>query len=103
MFDWHQKSSELTPKRIEIYKRLGVEIPKPPVYDDITQQVIQTFILACRGRRYIEAQPLPLRVKDITEVIEAHPIDMPRSMLDYIIFALDDLERAEHNKSNKDN
>lgn len=45
-------------------------------------------------------QPLPLSVRDITDVVEAHPIDMPRSMLDYIIFALDDLERIEQGKKN---
>ena len=45
-------------------------------------------------------QPLPLSVRDITDVVEAHPIDMPRSMLDYIIFALDDLERSEQGKKN---
>lgn len=59
---------------------------------------MQVFILASRARRYSESQPLPLTVRDITDVVEAHPIDMPREMLDYIIFALDDKERSEQAK-----
>lgn len=64
----------------------------------MTQQIVQVFILASRARRYVEAQPLPLSVRDITDVVEAHPIDMPREILDYIIFALDDKERSEQGK-----
>ncbi|MGP5296808.1 hypothetical protein ACTXL0_07230 [Psychrobacter faecalis] len=78
-----------------------MELPEPPQFDSITQQIIQTFILASRARRYIEAHPLPLTVRDITDVVEAHPIDMPREMLDYIIFALDDKEREEQGKGRK--
>ena len=59
---------------------------------------MQVFILATRARRYVEQQALPLTVRDITDVVEAHPIDMPREMLDYIIFALDDKERSEQGK-----
>ena len=81
---------------------MGIEIPQPPTYDDISQQIIQTFILVKRARRYVEVQPLPLSVRDITDVVEAHPIDMPRGMLDYIIFALDDLERSEQGKGRGD-
>lgn len=83
-----------------MYKRLGLELPEPPEFDSITQQIVQVFILASRARRYVEAQPLPLSVRDITDVVEAHPIDMPREILDYIIFALDDKERSEQGKRN---
>ena len=82
-----------------MYKRLGLEPPEPPQFDSITQQIVQVFILASRARRYVEQQPLPLTVRDITDVVEAHPIDMPREMLDYIIFALDDKERSEQSKA----
>lgn len=75
-------------------------MPEPPQFDSITQQIVQVFILASRARRYVEAQPLPLSVRDITDVVEAHPIDMPREILDYIIFALDDKERSEQGKKN---
>ena len=77
-----------------------MELPEPPQFDSVTQQIVQVFILASRARRYVEAQPLPLTVRDITDVVEAHPIDMPREMLDYIIFALDDKERSEQSKKN---
>ena len=83
------------------YARLGMKPPEPPSYDDITQQVIQTFILATRARKYIEGQSLPLTVGDITDVITAHPIDMTRSTLDYIIFALDDLVLSEQREQAK--
>ena len=79
-----------------------MELPEPPQFDSITQQIVQVFILASRARRYVEAQPLPLTVRDITDVVDAHPIDMPREILDYIIFALDDKERSEQQK-NKSN
>ena len=77
-----------------------MELPEPPQFDSVTQQIVQVFILASRARRYVEAQPLPLTVRDITDVVEAHPIDMPREMLDYIIFALDDKERSEQSQKN---
>ena len=63
---------------------------------------MQVFILATRARRYVEQQALPLTVRDITDVVEAHPIDMPREILDYIIFALDDKERSEQSKPKSD-
>lgn len=79
-----------------------MELPEPPQFDSITQQIVQVFILAIRARRYVEQQPLPLTVRDITDVVEAHPIDMPREMLDYIIFALDDKDRSEQGKKGAD-
>lgn len=102
MFDWHSKSSELTPKRIEIYKRLGVQIPEPPDYDIDIQSIIETYQFVARGRNYTEGQPLPLSVRNVTEVIEAHPIAICRSLLDPIIFAIDDLVLAEQRKPKSD-
>lgn len=81
---------------------LGLDVPEPPSFDASIQDVIQTFYLVDRGRNYTEGQPLPISVKNITDVVEAHPIDMPRGMLDYIIFALDDLERSEQGKPKSD-
>lgn len=80
------------------YARLGLALPEPPTYDVTTQQVIQAFILISRARRYIEGSPLPLTVRDITDVVTAHPIDMPRNILDYIIFALDEIVLSEKQK-----
>ena len=84
--------------RDRIYKRLGLAIPEPPQFDGTTQQIIQTFILATRARQYIEGNPLPLSVRDISDVVTAHPIDVPRGTLDYIIFALDDMVMDERRK-----
>lgn len=44
---------------------------------------------------------LPLTVKDVTDVVTAHPIAIPRSTLDYIIFELDDLERIEQRQAKR--
>lgn len=63
-----------------------------------TQQIIQTFILISRARRYIEGSPLPLTVRDITDVVTAHPIDITRNILDYIVFALDEIVLNERQK-----
>jgi len=80
---------------------LGLDVPEPPSFDAIIQDVIQTFYLVDRGRNYTEGQPLPISVKNITDVVSVHPIDVPRSVLDSIIFELDSLvlnEVAENNK-----
>lgn len=75
-----------------------MKLPEPPAYDVTTQQIIQAFILISRARRYIEGSLLPLTVRDITDVVTAHPIDIPRNILDYIIFALDEIVLNERQK-----
>lgn len=44
-------------------------------------------------------QPLPLTVKDITNVVEAHPMYIDRGTLDACIFALDDYFLDEWSKN----
>lgn len=39
--------------------------------------------------------PLALSVKDITNVLEAHPVPLDRATLDACVFALDDIFLAE--------
>lgn len=80
---------------------LGLDVPEPPSYDASIQDVIQTFYLVARGRNYTEGQPLPISVKNITDVVSVHPIDVPRSVLDSIIFELDNLVLDEIAESNK--
>ena len=43
-----------------------------------------------------------MSVKDVTSVIYAHPVDIPRSMLDPIIFAIDDIVISESRKAKAD-
>ena len=38
----------------------------------------------------MDISPLPLTVKDITNVLEAHPMYIDRGTLDACIFAIDD-------------
>ena len=80
---------------------LGLDVPEPPSYDASIQDVIQTFYLVARGRNYTEGQPLPISVKNITDVVSVHPIDVPRSVLDSIIFEIDSLVLNEVAESNK--
>lgn len=80
---------------------LGLDVPEPPSFDASVQDVIQTFYLVDRGRNYTEGQPLPISVKNITDVVSVHPIDVPRSVLDSIIFEIDSLVLNEVAESNK--
>ena len=80
---------------------LGLDVPEPPSFDASIQDVIQTFYLVARGRNYTEGQPLPISVKNITDVVSVHPIDVPRSVLDSIIFEIDSLVLNEVAESNK--
>lgn len=45
---------------------------------------------------------MALTVRDITDVVAAHPVDLPRDLLDSIIFALDDLALGEKENKSKD-
>lgn len=76
-------------------------MPEPPTFDSDIQSIIITYHLVARARKYIENRALPLTVRDITDVVEAHPVAPPRSMLDPIIFAIDDLVINEQNKASK--
>lgn len=73
-------------------------MPQPPEFDSDIQSIIEVYYLTARARRYVEGNALPLTVRDITDVVNAHPVNVPRSILDEIIFALDDLERSEQGK-----
>lgn len=79
-----------------------MQIPEPPDFDIDVQSIIEVYSLAARGRNYTEGKPLPLSVKNITEVIEAHPIAIHRSLLDPIIFAIDDMVLVEQRKAKSD-
>ena len=84
-----------------MYRRFGLEPPEPPKYDYDIQMIIDVFYMAARGRRYVEGQPLPLSVRDITDVVTVHPIPVPRCVLDPVIFALDDKELEISRKKSK--
>lgn len=50
-----------------------------------------------RSRRYEQGIPLPLRVCDISDVLIHHPVHVDRTLLDEIIFEIDNLV-LERNK-----
>ncbi|WP_218689115.1 hypothetical protein [Psychrobacter sp. BF1] len=74
-------------------------MPEPPTFDSDIQSIIITYHLVARARKYIENRALPLTVRDITDVVEAHPVAPPRSMLDPIIFAIDDIVLSDQRKT----
>lgn len=69
----------------------------------MTHQIINAFYLASRSRGYVvgatAAYPQPLTIRDINDVLSAHPVDIDRVTLDSCIFALDE---SYLNKSRED-
>lgn len=58
--------------------------------DYLTSHIINIFNLACLSRKYSSyGDPFPLSVGDISVVLEAHPSPIPRSIIDFSIFSLD--------------
>lgn len=84
------------------------EIPPAPAVDYESSVILNTFYFVARSRNISVgiSQPiyLKLTVKDITDVVDAHDVCLPRSLLDPCIFAIDDifLERANKIESNAD-
>lgn len=79
---------------------LGLEIPDEPISDYTTYEIINVFYLASRGRAYLggmSAVPMRLSVRDINDVLAAHPVLIDRSILDSCVFALDDIYMTELN------
>ena len=89
---------------------IGLDVPnEPPTNYDI-HAVISTFYLANRGRAYLSGMavsPLPLSVRDINEVLAAHPVMLERDVLDGCVFAIDGIYLSESNekaeKASEDN
>lgn len=77
---------------------LGLEIPDEPISDYTTYEIINVFYLASRGRTYLGGMsvvPMRLSVRDINDVLAAHPVLMDRDVLDSCVFALDDIYMTE--------
>lgn len=80
---------------------IGLDIPIEPSSDYDVYVVINTFYLANRGRGYLSGMavsPLPLSVRDISDVLTAHPVMLDRDVLDGCVFALDDIYLSEANE-----
>lgn len=80
---------------------LGLEIPSEPIKDIDTHEIINIFYLVSRGRGYIGGMgvtPLPISVRDINDVLAAHPVLMDRDVLDSCVFALDEVYLTEFNE-----
>ncbi|MBP2270846.1 hypothetical protein J3A98_001539 [Pseudomonas sp. BP6] len=74
-------------------------MPDEPELDVITGSLLNVFRNAARGRRYLvgaaAVQPLRLSAREITDWLEAHPLPLPRRLVDEVIFALDEAALAE--------
>ena len=80
---------------------IGLDIPIEPSSDYDVYAVINTFYLANRGRGYLSGMavsPLPLSVRDINDVLAAHPVMLDRDVLDGCVFAIDDIYLSEANE-----
>ena len=89
---------------------IGLDIPIEPSSDYDVYAVINTFYLANRGRGYLSGMavsPLPLSVRDISDVLAAHPVMLDRDVLDGCVFAIDDIYLSKSNekaeKASEDN
>ena len=89
---------------------IGLDVPIEPSSDYDVYAVINTFYLANRGRGYLSGMavsPLPLSVRDISDVLTAHPVMIERDVLDACVFAIDDIYLSEANekaeKASEDN
>ena len=83
---------------------IGLDIPIEPSSDYDVYAVINTFYLANRGRGYLSGMavsPLPLSVRDISDVLAAHPIMLDRDVLDGCVFAIDDIYLSEASEKAK--
>lgn len=59
-----------------------------------------------RGRTYLgrmAVAPMRISVRDITDVLAAHPVLMDREVLDSCVFALDDIFMADAMEKQKQN
>jgi hypothetical protein len=78
---------------------LRLAVPEEPEADHITLCLLNTFRNASRSRRYLvgatAVQPLRLSVRDVSDWLDAHPLPLPRGLVDEAIFALDELALAE--------
>ena len=83
---------------------IGLDVPIEPSSDYDVYAVINTFYLANRGRGYLSGMavsPLPLSVRDISDVLAAHPVLIDRDVLDGCVFAIDDIYLSESNEKAK--
>ena len=80
---------------------IGLNVPNEPSTNYDIHAVISTFYLANRGRGYLSGMavsPLPLSVRDINDVLAAHPVLIERDVLDACVFAVDDIYLSESNE-----
>ena len=89
---------------------IGLDVPVEPSSGYDVYAVINTFYLANRGRGYLSGMavsPLPLSVRDISDVLTAHHVLIERDVLDACVFAIDDIYLSESNekaeKASEDN
>ncbi len=61
--------------------------------------LLSAFRNASRGRRYLvgatAVQPLRLSAREISDWLDVHPLPLPRTLIDEVFFALDELALAE--------
>ena len=82
-------------------EHLNIDVPDEPEINYEIRAAITVFNYASRSRRYLSGMavaPLPIGVKDVSDVVTAHPVYVDREVLDACVFAIDDEFMAESNK-----
>ncbi|KLT73251.1 hypothetical protein PL75_03225 [Neisseria arctica] len=75
-----------------------MEPPKQPEYSYLADWFFFAFEQISRARRYEQGIALPLRLVDITAFAECEDMPVSRSILNRVIFAIDDVELARMRK-----
>lgn len=74
-------------------------VPDEPDLDAVTLCLLNAYRNTTRARRYLvganEIRPLRLSVREISDWLDAHPLPLPRRIIDETIFALDEVAMAE--------
>ncbi len=98
-YEWEKEWGQATEKRTAIYRHLRISVPEEPEADHITVGLLNVFRNASRSRRYLvgatTVQPLRLTVRDVSDWLDAHPLPLPRGLVDEVIFALDEVALAQ--------
>lgn len=69
-------------------------MPDEPFLDVITGSILNAYRNAARARRYLvgaSVHPLRLSAREISDWLDVHPLPMPRSFVDDVMFALDEV------------
>lgn len=102
-YKWEKEYAKLTHFQHQVLAYIGLDVPDEAETDFEVNSVLQVFYYASRSRHYTSGTsviPLPLSVRQISDVVEVHTCMLDRATLDECVFALDDIWLAEQYATN---